>query len=75
MADITKNSKKFYRGCALNVEDVFPKEFPKNNPPKSDYYVIPPGLEAQWTANAILDDDNTLLEYRHLLKRPKDKIT
>lgn len=71
--DLRTPDKIVYNSVAFNVENVFPKEFPK--PAESKYYVIPEQLEAQWTANVVLDDDGTLLEYRHLLKRPKNKIT
>ena len=69
---VIPSSKIVYDGCALHVTNIFPKASP--NPTASPFDDIPEQLEAQWTANAVLDEDGTMLEYRHLLKRPKDKI-
>ena len=30
--------------------------------------------EAQWLACGVMDENGNILEYRHLLKRPDDKI-
>ena len=73
-----------YKGTPLNIHKIFPeksgyKHSTKHQPPRvakkyttDPSEAIPIELQAQWMANAVIDDTTgDMLEYRHLIKRPE----
>ena len=75
-----------YKGTPLNIHEMFPekpgyKNSTKHQPPRvTQQYTtnpseaIPIELQAQWLANAVIDDTTgAMLEYRHLIQRPEYK--
>ena len=79
-------AKILYKGTPLNIHEIFPEKpdythSTEDQPPRvtQQYTTDPPEtipieLQAQWLANAVIDDTNgAVLEYRHLIQRPEYK--
>ena len=73
-----------YKGIPLKIQEIFPeqpgyKHSTKQQPPRvaikyttDPSEAIPIELQAQWMANAVIDDTTeAMLEYRHLIQRPE----